>query len=125
MLDILADVAPVVAAAEHDLIKINPVWIASILFSVLGLGFGWYIVRLDHMVEHLRDEIIKIEKEIGALQNADVTCTADQQIMKQDMSSIRDAILKLITRRRLRKILNRAEAMEQIDRSRKLGMPRQ
>lgn len=109
------------AAMERELITINPVWIASLLFSALAIGFGWYIVRLDHLVEHLRDEIIKMEKAIGALQNADITCTADQTIMKQDMSSIRDAILKLITRRRLRKVLNRAEEMEVIDRQRKMS----
>lgn len=111
------------AAMERELITINPVWIASLLFSALAIGFGWYIVRLDHLVEHLRDEIIKMEKAIGALQNADITCTADQTIMKQDMSSIRDAILKLITRRRLRKVLNRAEEMEVIDRQRKMSAP--
>lgn len=86
-------------------ITIDPLWIMGALFSILGLGIGWYIVRLDQMVEKLREEIIKIEKDIGKLQNADVTCTADQTILKQDMSHIRETMLKMVSHRFMRKSL--------------------
>jgi hypothetical protein len=95
----------VAQATAQGMITINPIWVASILFSAVCIGFGWYIVRLDHLVEHLRDEIVAMKQDVGALKNADVTCTAEQTIMKQDMSKIRGAILKLITRKRLRKFL--------------------
>jgi hypothetical protein len=93
------------ATNSSGMITINPVWVASILFSAVCLGFGWYIVRLDHLVEHLRDELLAMKQDIGKLQNADISCTNDQTILKQDMSKIRGAILKLITRKRLRKFL--------------------
>jgi hypothetical protein len=86
-------------------IIIDPIWIFGALFSALGVGIGWYIVRLDGMVESLRAEIIKIEKDIGKLQNADVTCTRDQDILKMDMSHIRATMLKMVARRFMRKSL--------------------
>jgi hypothetical protein len=86
-------------------ISVDPIWVAGTLFSAMAIGFGWYIVRLDHLVESLRDEIIKMEKEIGALQNADVTCTRDQDILKMDMSHIRSTLLKMVAKRFMRKQL--------------------
>jgi hypothetical protein len=86
-------------------IAIDPLWIFGALFTILGVGCGWYIVRLDQMVEHLRDEIIDMQKDIGKLQNADVTCTNDQNILKQDMSHIRATLLKMVARRFMRKTL--------------------
>jgi hypothetical protein len=59
------------------------------------------------MVEDLRKEIIKIEKDIGKLQNADVTCTNDQTILKQDMSAIRETMLKIVARRFMRRGLRK------------------
>jgi len=88
-------------------ITVDPVWVAATLFTVMGVAFGWYIVRLDHMVEDLRREIIKIEKDIGKLQNADVTCTNDQTILKQDMSAIRETMLKIVARRFMRRGLRK------------------
>jgi hypothetical protein len=86
-------------------IAVDPIWVAGTLFSAMAIGFGWYIVRLDHLVESLREEIIKMEKEIGALQNADVTCTRDQDILKMDMSHIRATMLKMVARRFMRRSL--------------------
>lgn len=88
-------------------ITIDPLWVMGALFGAIGVGLGWYIVRLDTMVESLRKEILDMQKEIGSLQNADVNCTRDQTILKEDMSSIRDTILKLIARRYIRKSLRR------------------
>ena len=84
---------------------IDPLWVFGALFSVLGIGVGWYIVRLDQMVESLRSEVIGIRQDIGKLQNADVTCTADQMILKQDMSHIRETMLKMVAKRFMRKSL--------------------
>jgi hypothetical protein len=88
-------------------ITVDPIWVAGVLFSGMAIAFGWYIVRLDHMVEDLRKEIIKIEKDIGKLQNADVTCTNDQTILKQDMSAIRETMLKIVARRFMRRGLRK------------------
>lgn len=86
-------------------IEVDPLWIMGALFTVIGVAGGWYIVRLDQMVESLRTEIIKIEKDIGKLQNADVTCTRDQDILKMDMSHIRETMLKMVSHRFMRKSL--------------------
>jgi hypothetical protein len=84
-------------------IVVDPLWLFGAMFSVMGLAFGWYIVRLDTMVEDLRKEIIVMNKEIGKLQNADVTCTNTQNIMLKDMSHIRETMLKMIARRFMRR----------------------
>jgi hypothetical protein len=88
-------------------ITIDPIWIFGTLFTILGVGGGWYIMRLDSMVEHLRDEIIGIRQDIGSLKNADTACTRDQDILKRDMSHIRETMLKMVARRFLRKGLRR------------------
>jgi hypothetical protein len=84
-------------------IVVDPLWLFGAMFSVMGLAFGWYIVRLDTMVEDLRKEIIAINKEVGKLQNADVTCTNTQNFMLKDMSHIRETLLKVVARRFMRK----------------------
>lgn len=89
-------------------ITVDPIWVAGTMITVMGVAFGWYIVRLDHMVEDLRKEIIKIENSIGKLQNADITCTNDQTILKQDMSAIRETMLKLIAKRFMRRGLRKS-----------------
>jgi len=89
-------------------IVIDPLWLITGLIAVIGAAVGFYIVRLDNMVEDLRKEIIKIEKDIGKLQNADVTCTTDMTIVKQDMTHIRSTMLKMVSHRFMRKSL-RAE----------------
>lgn len=94
------------------MVTVDPLWVLGALFTILGIGIGWYIVRLDQMVESLRDEIIKIEKDIGSLQNADVNCTRDQDILKMDMSHIRKVLLKIIGKRFVRKSLRRSFKVE-------------
>jgi hypothetical protein len=86
-------------------ITVDPVWILGALFTLVAIIVGYYIVRFDTLVEDLRKEIIKIEKDIGKLQNADVTCTTDQTILKTDMSHIRETMLKMVSHRFMRKAL--------------------
>lgn len=86
-------------------LTIDPLWILGALFTILAVVVGYYIVRFDTLVEDLRREIIKIEKDIGKLQNADVTCTRDQDILKMDMSHIRSTMLKMVSHRFMRKSL--------------------
>ncbi len=89
------------------MVTIDSMWLFGALVGAMGIGIGWYIVRLDAMVERLRDEIMRMENKIGSLQNADVNCTRDQDIMKRDMSHIRETMLKMVARRFLRKGLRR------------------
>jgi CcmD family protein len=88
-------------------IVVDPLVVLGAAFAIIGIGLGWYIVRLDQLVEHLRDEVISIQKDIGKLQNADVTCTNDQTILKTDMSHIRQTLLRLVGRRAMRRELRR------------------
>lgn len=97
---------------QHHLLSIDPLWVLGALFTIVGIGIGWYIVRLDAMVESLRDEIIKIEKDIGSLKNADINCTRDQDILKMDMSHIRRALLKIVGKRFVRRSLRRSFRVE-------------
>jgi len=90
---------------------VDPLWIMGALFTLLAVIVGYYIVRFDTLLEDVRREIIKIEKDIGKLQNADVTCTRDQDILKMDMSHIRSTMLKMVSHRFMRKSL-RAEWKE-------------
>ena len=78
-------------------IVIDPVIVMGTLFTIVGTGIAWLFIRLDHQMDALREEILRIEKDIGALQNADVSCTRDQTILKQEMSGLRDAMLRFLT----------------------------
>lgn len=102
-------------------IVIDPMWMITGLIAVIGASVGFYLVRLDNMVEHLRDEIIKMQKDIGKLQNADITCTQDQTILKMDMSHIRATLLKMVSHRFMRK---KMKAQWKLDReeTKKLGL---
>lgn len=86
-------------------IEVDPLIVVSSLFAAISVGFGWYIVRLDTMVEDLRKEIVAMMKAIGALQNADVSCTREQDIILRDMTHIRSTLLKMVSRRFMRNSL--------------------
>jgi len=92
-------------------ITIDPFWFISGLVLVIGAGVGWYIVRLDTLVEELRKDVIRLEKSVGGLENANVNCVTDQTILKKDMSHIRSTLLKMVSHRFMRKQL-RAEWKE-------------
>jgi hypothetical protein len=78
-------------------IVIDPVIVMGTLFTIVGTGVAWLFIRMDQQMDNLRKEIIRMEKEIGALQNADVSCTRDQTILKTEMSSLREAMLRFVT----------------------------
>jgi len=88
-------------------VTLDPLWIMSAAFAVIGIGLGWYIVRLDTMVEKLREEIINMRHSIGKLENANTNCLSDQDILKRDMSAIRETLLKVIARRFMRRGLRK------------------
>jgi hypothetical protein len=81
---------------------IDPLWLISGLIAVVGAGVGWFLVRLDEAVDDLQKDIIELHTIIGALQNADTNCTREQTVIKTDLSMIRDTILRLVPKRKIR-----------------------
>jgi hypothetical protein len=87
-------------AGSGMMLQFDSFWIFAGMLALIGTGLGYYLVRMDQDMHELQKENVRLAAELSSLKaQADAT-RLDQTIIKTEMSAVRDAILRLIPKRR-------------------------
>lgn len=84
-------------------IVIDPVWALTAMVAVVGAGLGYFLVRIDNDVrkifETMSDHAASRDAHKARLDKLE----CDTERGKDEMSAIREALLKIIGKSKLRK----------------------
>jgi hypothetical protein len=87
-------------AGAGMMIQFDSFWLFAGLLALIGTGLGYYLVRMDQDIHELQKENVKLTGELSALKSEGTSTRQDVLVMKTEMSAVRDAILRLIPKRR-------------------------
>lgn len=81
-------------------IQFDSFWLFAGLLALIGTGLGYYLVRMDQDIHELQKDNVKLAAELAAVKSEANSTRQDMIVVKTEMSAIRDAILRLIPKRR-------------------------